>query len=140
MWQTICAETDAIEFARAHAWFDGVVPRCAALLDEFIPELLEATGGESIYGSPDLRPPQMASFRLASYDAPALHSDLYQKHQIEAPLTTDDHGTFLRVSVQAYNEASDLESGWLRRWNKRSFQTTCRTGTPPLPLPLDILD
>ena len=34
---------------------------------------------------------------------------LDQNHQIEVPVATGDHGTSLRVSVQAYNEASDLE-------------------------------
>ena len=51
------AVTDAIEFARSHRWFDDVVPRCAHLLDQFEPQLLEATGGKSIYGSPALRLP-----------------------------------------------------------------------------------
>lgn len=100
---------DAIDFAAQHRWPDEVVPRCARLLDEAGPALLEVTGAESIYRHAALRPPQLAAFRLRDCDPAKLHSDLFHQHQIEVPVQDTAHGAVIRVSVQGYNEASDLE-------------------------------
>jgi isopenicillin-N epimerase len=105
----ILAVADAIEFQRTRHWMEKVVPACARLLDEVTPKLLAVTGQESLYGSPALRPPQMASFRLPDGDHASLHSDLYHRYRVEVPVLRTRHGWFIRVSVQAYNDGSDLQ-------------------------------
>jgi isopenicillin-N epimerase len=99
---------DAIAFLQEHDWFGTVVPACARLLEESSDALLEVTGQESLYASPDLHAPQMASFRLPPGGFPSLHADLFGKHQVELPVFSNPHGEFFRVSVQAYNSAGDL--------------------------------
>jgi isopenicillin-N epimerase len=93
------AVPDAIEFQAAHDW-PSVRDRCHALLaaadfglepltDEFV---------------------QMRGFRLEHNDPPALKRWLYDEHRIEVPIVETPHGWSLRVSVQAYNDANDLQA------------------------------
>ena len=53
---------------------------------------------------------QMRGVRVEHHDPPALKRRLYDEHRIEVPVVETRHGWTLRVSVQAYNEASDLEA------------------------------
>jgi isopenicillin-N epimerase len=103
------AVADAIEFQREHRWADEVVPKCERLLAEATPALLEVTGQESLYTHADMRPPQLATFRLPPGEYPELHSDLFHKYKVEVPVFPTAHGFVIRVSVQAYNDAEDLE-------------------------------
>ena len=93
------AVADAIEFQAAHGW-PAVRDRCHALLaaadfglepltDEFV---------------------QMRGFRVEHPDPPALKRRLYDEHRIEVPIVETRHGWALRVSVQAYNDAEDLQA------------------------------
>ena len=102
------AVSDAINFLAQHDWFQAVVPACTKLLNEASPALLEITKEASLYGSPDLQSPQMASFRLPVGDHSSLHAMLYEQDQIEMPVFSNEHGDFFRVSVQAYNNEQDL--------------------------------
>jgi isopenicillin-N epimerase len=43
-------------------------------------------------------------------DAGALRERLFEQHRIEVPVTQHAGHTFVRVSVQAYNTAADLEA------------------------------
>jgi selenocysteine lyase/cysteine desulfurase len=52
----------------------------------------------------------MRGFRLEHDDPPALKQRLYDEHRIEVPVFETRHGWVLRVSVQAYNDAADLEA------------------------------
>ncbi|MDE0596736.1 MAG: aminotransferase class V-fold PLP-dependent enzyme [Roseibacillus sp.] len=104
----VLAVSDAIEFLEEHRWFEKVVPQCACLLEGASAALLEVTGEPSLYGSPGMHPPQMASFRLPPGAHSSLHADLYHQHKVELPVFSDSHGEFFRVSVQAYNSEEDL--------------------------------
>ncbi|HEY8646606.1 MAG TPA: aminotransferase class V-fold PLP-dependent enzyme [Gaiellaceae bacterium] len=93
------AVPDAIEFQAAHAWA-SVRERCHALL------------AAADFGLEPLTDDfvQMRGFRLEHDDPPALKRRLYEEHRIEVPIVETRNGWSLRVSVQAYNDADDLQA------------------------------
>ena len=50
----------------------------------------------------------MRGFRVDHPDPPALKRRLYDEHRIEVPIVETPAGWVMRVSVQAYNDESDL--------------------------------
>jgi isopenicillin-N epimerase len=93
------AVADAIEFQEAHDW-PSVRERCHALLAAADFGLEPLTDDYA----------QMRGFRLDHDDPPALKRKLYDEHRIEVPVVESRHGWSLRVSVQAYNDADDLQA------------------------------
>jgi isopenicillin-N epimerase len=93
------AVADAIEFQAAHDW-PSVRARCHALL-EGADFGLEPLTDDFV---------QMRGFRLEHDDPPALKRRLYDEHRIEVPIVETSGGWTMRVSVQAYNDASDLQA------------------------------
>jgi isopenicillin-N epimerase len=93
------AVADAIEFQAAHDWA-SVRDRCHALL-EAADFGLEPLTDDFV---------QMRGFRLEHDDPPALKRRLYDEHRIEVPIVETRRGWSLRVSVQAYNDADDLQA------------------------------
>ena len=93
------AVRDAIDFQAAHDW-PGLRERCHALLAAAGPGL-EPLTDEFV---------QMRGFRVEHDDPAALKRRLYDDHRIEVPIFETRHGWVLRVSVQAYNDESDLEA------------------------------
>ena len=93
------AVRDAIEFQAAHDW-PAVRERCHALL-EAADFGLEPLTDDFV---------QMRGFRLEHDDPPALKRRLYDEHRIEVPIVETRRGWLLRVSVQAYNDAEDLQA------------------------------
>jgi isopenicillin-N epimerase len=93
------AVRDAIEFQAVHDW-PSVRARCHALLAaaDFG---LEPLTNDFV---------QMRGFRLEHDDPPALKRRLYDHHRIEVPIVETSGGWTLRVSVQAYNDAADLQA------------------------------
>jgi isopenicillin-N epimerase len=54
---------------------------------------------------------QMRGFALPpATDARALQSALYDRHRVEVPIVETENGITMRVSVQAYNDKSDLDA------------------------------
>ncbi|MCP4847250.1 MAG: aminotransferase class V-fold PLP-dependent enzyme [Verrucomicrobiaceae bacterium] len=102
------AVSDAIAFLEKHHWFDEVIPDCTRLLSSATSSLLEITGQHDIYGSAELRAPQMASFLLPEGDCSTLHSRLFEEYQVELPVFTAPQGNLFRVSLQAYNTEEDI--------------------------------
>ena len=91
------AVRDAIAFQETHDW-PAVRARCHALLAAADFGLEPLTDGYV----------QMRGFRVEHDDPPALKRRLYGEHRIEVPIVETRQGWVLRVSVQAYNDASDL--------------------------------
>jgi isopenicillin-N epimerase len=93
------AVRDAIEFQAARDW-PAIREHCHALLAgaDFG---LEPLASDFV---------QMRGFRVEHEDPPALKRRLYEDHRIEVPIFETRHGWALRVSVQAYNDASDLDA------------------------------
>jgi selenocysteine lyase/cysteine desulfurase len=52
----------------------------------------------------------MRGFRLDHPDPAGLKRRLYDDHRIEVPVFETSQGWVLRVSVQAYNDESDLQA------------------------------
>jgi isopenicillin-N epimerase len=87
----------AIEFLAEHDW-PRVRERCHALLAAA--DLgLEPLTDDYV---------QMRGYRVDHDNPPALKERLYDEHRIEVPIVETPDGWVLRVSVQAYNDASDL--------------------------------
>jgi isopenicillin-N epimerase len=95
----LLAVRDAVDFQAARDW-PGVRERCHALLAA-APLGLEPLTDDYV---------QMRGFRVEHDDPPALKQRLYDDHRIEVPIFETRHGWVLRVSVQAYNDRSDLEA------------------------------
>jgi isopenicillin-N epimerase len=88
----------AIDFQAEHGW-PAVRERCHELLAAA--ELpLEPLTDEFV---------QMRGFRVDHPDPPALKQRLYDEHRIEVPVFESPQGWVLRVSVQGYNDETDLE-------------------------------
>ena len=94
------AVEDAIAFQEEHDW-PSVREHCHELLaNARIP--LEPLTDEFV---------QMRGFALPDgTDGAALKKRLYDEHRIEVPLVETKNGWTMRVSVQAYNEAADLDA------------------------------
>ena len=102
------AVADAIAFLESHDWFNEVIPNCTRLLDRATSCLLEITGQQDIYGSAELRSPQMASFLLPEGDHSGLHARLFEEYQVELPVFAAPQGNLFRISLQAYNTEKDI--------------------------------
>lgn len=93
------AVPSAIEFLAEHDW-PRVRERCHALLAA-IDFGLEPLTDDFV---------QMRGFRVEHPDPAALKRQLYDEHRIEVPVVESRGGWSLRVSVQAYNDESDLHA------------------------------
>ena len=91
------AVPDAIAFQAEHDW-PAVRERCHDLLASLELRFTPLTDHYV----------QMRGFRVEHPDPPALKQRLYDEHRIEVPIVETPAGWVMRVSVQAYNDASDL--------------------------------
>src|SRR5581483_5344504 len=89
----------AIRFMNDHDW-PAVRQRCHDLLAT-LEMPLEPLTDDFV---------QMRGYRVVHPDPAELKRRLYDEHRIEAPVFETRAGWVLRVSVQAYNDASDLEA------------------------------
>jgi len=105
----ILAVEDSITFLEENQWFNQVIPECSKLIDEFNTTILDVTGMRSLYDNDCFEPPQMRSFLLPDGNHSSLHNRLFHNFMIELPVFMDFEDHFFRVSVQAYNNRSDLE-------------------------------
>jgi isopenicillin-N epimerase len=88
---------DAIAFQAEHDW-PAVRERCHELLASLELPFAPLTGDYV----------QMRGYRVDHPDPPALKQRLYDEHRIEVPIIETPAGWVMRVSVQAYNDESDL--------------------------------
>lgn len=89
----------AIRFQAGHDW-PAVRARCHELLAGLDLGLEPLTDTYA----------QMRGFRLEHPDPPELKRRLYDEHRIEVPVIETPQGWVLRVSVQGYNDRSDLDA------------------------------
>ncbi len=99
----------AIRFMGTHHW-PAVQRECHARVRD-VRTLITA-----LTGIPPLTPDspewfgQMAAFPLPAVDGDALHQQLYDRFQIEVPITTWRNRQLIRVSVQGYNTRADVDA------------------------------
>ena len=106
---SILAVQDSINFLNKNQWFQTVVPRSSDLISKFHATILDITGMDDLYLSADLQPPQMRSYLLPEGDHSSLHAELFHRFKVEVPVFLNPKGNMFRISVQAYNDESDLE-------------------------------
>ena len=98
----------AIQFQADQNW-PAVRARCHELLAGALERISDLTGLPSMYSSPDDFV-QMAIAPLPPLaDAAALKAALYDQFRVEVPLTQWGGRHFMRVSVQGYNSAADID-------------------------------
>jgi len=94
----------ALDFLAAHDW-PVVRARCHALL-KASNTVLQGLGLEPLTD----RYVQLLGLRVPTGDAAGLKRRLYDEHRIEVPVFDTRFGAVLRISVQAYNDESDLDA------------------------------
>ena len=97
----------AIEFMRDHHWGE-VRSRSHELLRRFRQQITDLTNLPPITPDGEDWYAQMAAFALPPCDGEALQAALYEQYHVEVPITSWNGRSFIRVSVQAYNDSSDL--------------------------------
>jgi isopenicillin-N epimerase len=97
----------AIDFLAEHDW-PNVWPRCHRLLTRAIEGIGRITGLPPFYPSHCFYHQMAVAPLPAIADARAFRRRLYDEYRIEAPVTTWRGHPLLRLSVQAYNEPSDI--------------------------------
>ena len=102
------AVPEAIAFREAHRW-EAVQTACHNLLQKAM------VGIEAITGLPSIYPDTAAFCQMAVMplppivDLPQLKTQLYRQFKVEVPLTRWQEQQFIRISVQGYNTADDIE-------------------------------
>ena len=97
----------AIAFQRQHEW-PAQRARCHARAIALMHRVLARNGLQAI--APDGAFAQMVAIPVRRDDAEALRRRLFEHHRIEVPVTQHGDHTFVRVSVQAYNDSADLDA------------------------------
>lgn len=99
----------AIQFQAEHDW-PSVRQSCHELLRLARRRIADLTGLEQL--CPDSREwfRQMAALPLPPCDGPRLQSALYDRFRIEVPITECNGRHYVRVSVQGYNKAEDVDA------------------------------
>jgi len=97
----------ALDFQAAAGW-PARRAACHAQAVALMHRVLARNGLAAI--APDDCFAQMVPIPVRCADAAALRARLFDHHRIEVPVTTHGGHTFVRVSVQVYNTASDLDA------------------------------
>ena len=97
----------ALEFQRAHGW-PQLRQACHEAAVDLLHRCCQRSGLMPI--APDSAHGQMVPIPVRTGDPEGLRRQLHDRHHIEVPVTTQGDRAFVRVSVQAYNTSSDLES------------------------------
>ncbi len=101
----------AIDFQRSNHW-DIIGAACHSLLTQTRRRIEALTGLPPIYpneGESDWYW-QLAAMRLPQCDPKALQKRLWDEYSIEIPLISWNDQNFIRISVQGYNTAADLDA------------------------------
>ena len=100
----------ALAFQEQHGW-EVIRENCRGLLTEYLPKFHTLTGKPSLYGTESGLFRQMAAVELPPLEDPAdYQAHLYRERRIEIPVIVWHGRHLLRISVQGYNQASDLET------------------------------
>ena len=99
----------AIQFQAEHDW-PRVRAECHELLREARRRIEELTGLPPICPDSPEWYAQMAAFPLPACDAATLQRRLYDEYRVEVPIIEWGGRQLVRVSVQGYNTAEDVEA------------------------------
>jgi len=99
----------AIRFREEYDW-DRVQKSCFKLLAKTREKLVEITGIPPICPASETWFRQMAAHPLPPCDGEKLKAQLYDGFGVEVPIVDQNGTTFIRVSVQGYNNQSDVDT------------------------------
>ncbi len=99
----------AIEFQRQHDW-PSIRERCHDLASRTRQRINDRTGLSAICPDSPAWFGQMAAARLPDLPVEVLQRRLYNRYRIEIPVQRWNGQPLIRVSFQAYNDASDAEA------------------------------
>lgn len=99
----------AIQFMKEHDW-ENVRVQCHILLREALERVCELTEMEPLYPFDSNFYHQMAIAPLPPSDLPSLKSRLYDEFKVEVPLIQWQDRHFVRISIQGYNDRSDVDA------------------------------
>ena len=100
----------AIQFQAEHDW-PAIQERCRQILADGLKRIDQLTGLENVYSDQAEPFVQMAVVRLPPIeDISELKRQLLEQYRIEVPCIEWNGQHFIRISVQAYNEAGDMEA------------------------------
>jgi isopenicillin-N epimerase len=97
----------AIDFQQQHAW-PTWRDRCHAMAWDTLQRALARNGLQAI--APATAQGQMVTIPVRCSGAEGLRQALFERHQIEVPVTQHAQQTFVRLSVQAYNTQADMDA------------------------------
>ncbi|MGD1148355.1 MAG: aminotransferase class V-fold PLP-dependent enzyme [Thermoanaerobaculaceae bacterium] len=97
----------AIDFMREHDW-PAVRRACHELVRKARREVNEVTGQAPIAPDGDEWFAQMATMQLPCCDHETLQRRLWDEFSIEIPTFSWNGGSYIRISIQAYNTESDV--------------------------------
>jgi isopenicillin-N epimerase len=100
----------AIQFQEQHNW-PAVQHQCQQILAEGLQNIDKLTGLESVYADQAAPFAQMAIVRLPIVkDIAEFKRELLEQYRIEVPCIGWNDQHFIRISTQAYNNATDLDA------------------------------
>src|SRR5215208_1144506 len=99
----------AIEFMQEHNW-DEVRRSCHALLSQAIERICDLTALAPLYPLDSGLYHQMGIAPLPPTNLPVLKTRLYDEFNVEVPLTEWQDMQFIRISIQGYNDQSDIDA------------------------------
>ena len=100
----------AIQFQEQHHW-PAVRQQCQQILAAGLKRIDELTGLESVYSVRAAPFVQMAVVRLPQIrEIFAFQRQLYEQYRIEVPCIEWNDQHFMRISVQGYNTAADVDA------------------------------
>lgn len=100
----------AIQFQKDHHWQD-VRQQCHMLVSQALNRISDLTSLVSPYPSQSNFYHQMAVAPLPSIaDLPGFQKRLYEEYRVEIPCTTWNQHQFIRISVQGYNNQTDIDT------------------------------
>jgi len=100
----------AIQFQQERDW-PVVRERCHNLVREAVYRVSDLTGLPPLYADGDGLYHQMATMPLPpGTDLPALKTQLYDDYRIEIPTVDWQNHPFIRISIQGYNSAGDVDA------------------------------
>lgn len=98
----------AIEYQAAHQWGE-VRAACHAMICELHTKFEAFFGLPMLTTDPDVWNGQMLTVPVPPCDLSALKTRLYDEYQIEMPIIPWKGGHYIRVSVQVYNSAQQMD-------------------------------
>ncbi len=98
----------AIQFMQDHHW-DEVRSQCHLLLHQAIERICDLTRMPPLYPLDSAFYGQMGIAPLPKSDLPVLKKRLYDEFKIEIPLIELNGSQFIRISIQGYNDQSDVD-------------------------------